>query len=218
MSRGARSRSATLAAFLLASCAGGGEREARKPELPRRTTIDSRETRQCLADLRAAGARFDPLPDREFGGGCYAFSSVKLTEIGVPTTNLGAMSCPLAKSFTTWVRNGIAPAVRVYLGSELARVETMGTYACRRVNGAATGRLSEHAQANAVDVAAFVLKDGRRITIKRDWRSPDPQVTGFLRAIHGSACKRFKTVLGPDYNSFHADHLHLDMGRGPFCR
>ena len=28
---------------------------------------------------------------------------------------------------------------------------------------------------------------------------------------------RFRTVLGPDYNAAHYNHLHLDMGRGPFC-
>jgi hypothetical protein len=204
-------------ALLLAACAGG-ERRTRKPEAPRRATIDSPETRQCLADLRRADVRFEPLPDRAFGGGCLAYGAVKLTDIGVPTTNLTAMTCPLARTFAAWVRNGIAPAARVYFGTELVRVESFGSYSCRNVNGAQAGRLSEHATANAVDIAAFVLADGRRITIMRDWRSDDPQVVGFLRAIHRSACKRFQTVLSPEYNALHADHLHLDMGRGPFCR
>lgn len=217
MGRGARFWSAMLTASLLASCAGG-ERRARTREPAKPAGIDSRETKQCLADLNRLGVAFQPLPDRDFGGGCFAYGSVKLLDIGVPTTNLTATSCPLAKTYAAWVRNGIAPAARTWLGSDLARVESMGSYACRNVNGAATGRLSEHARANAVDIAAFVLKDGRRITIKRDWRSGDERVRGFLRAIHASACKRFGTVLSPDYNSYHADHLHLDMGPGPFCR
>lgn len=201
----------------LAACAGG-ERRTRPSEPPRRVGIDAPETRQCLADLRRAGVRFDPLPDRDFGGGCLAFASVKLTDIGVPTTNLTAMTCPLARTFAAWVRNGIAPAARVYFATELVRVESFGSYSCRNVNGAVAGRRSEHATANAVDISGFVLADGRRITIKRDWQSADPQVRGFLRAIHASACKRFQTVLSPEYNALHADHLHLDMGRGPFCR
>lgn len=203
--------------LLLAACAGG-ERRTRAPDPPRRIGIDAPETRQCLADLRRAGVRFEPLPDRDFGGGCLVFASVKLTDIGVPTTNLTAMTCPLARTFAAWVKNGIAPAARVYFATELVRVESMGSYSCRNINGAQAGRRSEHATANAVDIAAFVLADGRRITIKRDWRSEDPQVRGFLRAIHASACKRFQTVLSPEYNALHADHLHLDMGRGPFCR
>lgn len=211
-------RGLLLAAFLILAGCAGGDRHARAPEPPRRVGLDAPETRMCMADLRRAGVRFEPLPDRDFGGGCLAFASVKLTDIGVPTTNLTAMTCPLARTFAAWVKNGIAPAARVYFATELVRVESFGSYSCRNINGAQAGRRSEHASANAVDIAAFVLADGRRISIKADWQSPDPQVRAFLRTIHASACKRFQTVLSPDYNALHADHLHLDMGRGPYCR
>lgn len=184
---------------------------------PDRLTIDSPQVRLCLANLGQL-ARFQALPDRDYGGGCHSFASVKLSEAGVPISNLGATSCQLAATFAAWVRNGVTPAARLYLQGELARVETFGSYSCRNVNGALAGRLSEHAAANAIDVSGFVLADGRRITIKQDWASPDPAVRSFLLAIRTSACRRFKTVLSPDYNSLHADHFHLDMGRGPFCR
>jgi hypothetical protein len=213
---GWRKHTIVAISLLLAACAGG-ERRAPAPKPSSRLTIDSPQTRACLANLGQL-ARFQTLPDRDYGNGCHAFASVKLTEIGVPVSNLGAMSCPLAATFTAWVRNGVMPAARIYLRSELVRVDSFGTYSCRNVNGAATGRLSEHASANAVDVAAFVLADGRRITIKQDWTSPDPAVRSFLLAIRTSACRRFRTVLSPDYNSYHADHFHLDMGRGPFCK
>ncbi len=42
----------------------------------------------------------------------------------------------------------------------------------------------------------------------------------FLREIHGSACKYFGTVLGPEANNAHKNHFHLDMAarpRGNFC-
>lgn len=204
-------------ALLVAGCADG-DRRARRPDPPTRQTIDSPEIRQCLADLGAAKIRFQPLSDRDFGNGCLAFGAVKLLDIGTPVTNLTAMTCPLAKTFGAWVRFGVAPAARLHFGTGLARVESYGSYSCRNINGAAAGRRSEHASANAVDIAAFVLEDGRRIAVKGGWRSEDPQVRGFLRTIHASACKRFKTVLSPDYNRLHDDHFHLDMGRGPFCR
>lgn len=206
-----------MLAVALVACSGGNDRRARPPEPPTRTTIRSPETQLCLANLGQL-ARFEALPDRDYGGGCYAFASVKLLDIGVPVSNLGAMACPLGATFTAWVRNGVMPAARLYLGVEVTKVETFGTYSCRNINGAASGRLSEHASANAVDVSGFQLSDGRRITIKGDWTNPDPGVRSFLAAIHTSACRRFKTVLSPNYNSFHADHFHLDMGRGPFCR
>lgn len=205
--------------MFLAACTGSDERRARpaSPQPPDRLTIDSPKVRVCLANLGQL-ARFQALPDRDYGGGCHSFASVKLTDIGVPVANLGPMNCALAATFTAWVRNGVAPAARVFLGAELARVETFGSYSCRNVNGAQAGRLSEHASANAVDVSGFLLADGRRITLKADWTSPDPNVRSFLLAIRTSACRRFKTVLSPDYNSLHADHFHLDMGRGPFCK
>jgi hypothetical protein len=187
------------------------------PQPPNRLTLESPQTRVCLANLGQL-ARFQTLPDRDYGGGCFAFASVKLSDAGVPVSNLGAMSCPLAATFTAWVKNGVMPAARLYLGAELARVETFGSYSCRNVNGATSGRLSEHASANAVDVSGFLLADGRRIMIKLDWANQDPSVRSFLAAIHTSACRRFKTVLSPNYNALHADHVHLDMGRGPFCR
>lgn len=208
-----------VAGAALASCAGRDDRRA-PPAPPRpvnRLTIDSPQVRVCLANLGQL-ARFQALPDRDYGGGCHSFASVRLTDVGVPVANLGPMNCALAAAFTAWIRNGVMPAARVYLGAELGRVETFGSYSCRNVNGALAGRLSEHAAANAVDVSGFLLADGRRITLKGDWTSSDPAVRSFLLAIRTSACRRFKTVLSPDYNRLHADHFHLDMGRGPFCK
>jgi hypothetical protein len=203
--------------LLLASCAAGEDRNARTSTPTARTSIDSPQTRLCMANLGQL-ARFDALPDRDLGGGCHMLGSVRLTNVGVPVGNLSATTCPLAATFTGWIRNGVMPAARVYLQAELARVETFGSYSCRNVNSALAGRLSEHASANAIDISGFVLADGRHITLKNDWNSPDPAVRSFLLAIRTSACRRFKTVLSPDYNALHADHFHVDMGRGPFCK
>jgi hypothetical protein len=177
-------------------------------------------TRQCMADLGAASVQYSALPDRQFDGGCSTLGGVKLLDIGTPVTNLGAMTCPLAKNFAAWARYGVRPAARQILGAEVVKIETMGTYNCRTINGngGATGRLSEHAHSNAVDVAAFVLDDGRRIAVRGGWKEGTSSERAFLKTIHNSACKRFATVLSPDYNAAHYDHFHLDMGRGPFCR
>jgi hypothetical protein len=42
----------------------------------------------------------------------------------------------------------------------------------------------------------------------------------FLRAAHAAACQRFGTVLGPEANTTHKNHFHLDMAdrpRGAIC-
>ena len=102
------------------------------------------------------------------------------------------------------------------LGSPLARIETMGSYSCRNVAG--TERRSAHARAEAIDIAAFVLADGRRISVLNHWNGGSAQERAFLRTVQDSACKRFGTVLGPAYNAAHRDHLHIELGGGGFCR
>ena len=180
----------------------------------------TRETAQCFADLRTLGVDFQLLPDRETGPGCGLVGTVKLLDIGVPTANLGAVRCGEARAYASWARNAVAPAAYQILGSELARVDSMGSYACRNVVGSARNatRRSGHAIANAIDIGGFVLKDGRRITIQKDWNSPDPATRRFLQTIHTSACKRFGTVLSPSYNAAHANHLHLEDDHANFCR
>lgn len=216
-----------LLGFVLSGCLFGGGGNDRLPPPPRRPTGSppitlnlptSRETQQCYADLSREEVRYSPLPDRDYGGGCNVIGAVQLIDIGVPVTGLKAMRCGLAEEFIGWTRNAVAPAAFQILGSRLVKVETFGTYACRNTIGAPTTRLSGHALANAVDVSAFVLEDGRRISIEGDWRSDNNDVRRFLELIHTSACKRFGTVLSPDYNSAHHNHLHLEDDHKNFCR
>lgn len=178
-----------------------------------------RETRSCLADLSRAGVDYSPMPDQDFGGGCSMIGAVRLNDIGMPVTGLKGMRCGVARAFAGWVRYGVAPAARQILGSDVVRIESLGTYACRNVigNAYAAGRRSGHAIGNAIDIAAFVLEDGRRVTVERGWRSPDPDEARFLAVIHASACKRFGTVLSPDYNAAHRNHLHLEDDHARFC-
>ncbi len=218
-----RSRHVLLLALLLAACGRSDRPAPVGPVAPPRPEVQApsdRETAQCLADLRALGVDFQRLPDRPaMGPGCGLVGTVKLLDIGVPTANLGAVRCGEARAYASWARNGVAPAAYQILGSELSRVVSMGSYACRDTVGT-TGpaRRSGHAIANAIDIAAFELKDGRRISILRDWNSPDPDIRRFLETIRTSACRRFGTVLTPDFNAAHRDHLHLEDDGKRFCR
>ncbi|MBW4330193.1 extensin family protein [Stakelama sp. CBK3Z-3] len=217
--------SALLLASLLAGCIfGGGEKDRPAPRQSAHKTVaappTNRETRQCYADLSRGGYQFRPLPDRDYGGGCEVRGAVQLLDIGVPVTGIKAMQCGLADKFTAWITHGVRPAAIQILGSDVVRVETYGTYACRNIRGnaSASGKLSQHAKANAVDVSGFVLADGRHITVEKDWDTNDSRIHRFMEVIHASACKRFDTVLSPDYNAAHYNHFHIDMGGGHFCR
>lgn len=183
------------------------------------------ETRQCIAALTQAQVRFTPVPDQTFGAGCSQLGSVRLSTISLTDapygtinlaiSNIGPVRCELAQRFAGWAQYGIARAAEQMLGSPLVKIETMGSYSCRTIAG--SPKLSQHAHANAIDIAAFVLADGRRISVKQGWNGSN-QEQAFLRTIHASACKRFGTVLGPDYNMAHHDHLHVDMSGQGYCR
>lgn len=176
-----------------------------------------REGERCISNLSAVGARFTPLADRDMGANCSARSSVRLADIGVPQTNLGPMTCQLAGAYTGWIRHAVQPAARQVYGKDVARVETFGTLACRNIYNLQAGPRSEHAYANAIDVAAFVLEDGTKVSVLGGWRG-DERDRRFLRLLHASACRRFGTVLGPEYNAAHANHFHFDMAERRFCR
>lgn len=206
-----------LSALILLTACGPRER----PSPPRDTIARPpvRETAQCLADLRAMSVAYRVLPDTDYGNGCGLSGAVQLVEIGVPITGLGAVRCGEARAFSGWIRNAVGPAAYQILGSELASVQSMGSYSCRNVIGSKrTDRRSGHAIANAIDIGGVTLKDGRRLTILNDWTSPDPQVQRFLTTIHDSACRRFGTVLSPAYNAAHRNHLHLEDDGARFCR
>lgn len=212
-----------LSLALLTGCGVVPETQQQQPR-PRRTQLvyaAHPEARACLATLGRTNANFTPVPDQYFGAGCSTRNAVRLSALAgdsarLSVTNLGPVACPLANTFAAWARFGVDRAARQIMGSPLARIETMGSYNCRTVAG--TERLSAHARAEAIDVAAFVLADGRRISVLGDWTGGDNQARAFLQTVQASACKRFGTVLGPAYNAAHRDHLHLELSGRAFCR
>lgn len=199
-----------------------GARVAKRPGKRPTAAPSSAQMRACVADLNQMSARYTILPNQDYGGGCSANNAVQLLSATVPISNVTAIQCPMARALTLWARDSVQSAARSSLGARVVKIETMGAYSCRNVvGGRGTGR-SEHATANAVDVSAFILSDGRRVSIKGGWNGT-PDEREFLRTVRGGACKRFNTVLSPEYNAAHHDHLHFDLGRtmkdgSAYCR
>ncbi|MBC7158969.1 MAG: extensin family protein [Porphyrobacter sp.] len=181
---------------------------------------------ECRAVLERSGIAFRAL-DPAGEGACRREDRTVLADApfspGQPVA-----TCAIAAGTELWLRQGVQPAARERLGADVARIEHLGTFSCRRIGGGTTGRWSEHATGNAIDIAAFVLEDGRRISVLRDWHGEGEEGEGeasdeaaFLRAVRDAACGTFGTVLSPDYNAAHADHFHLDQearGLGGVCR
>lgn len=173
------------------------------------------EPETCYQALSNAEVDFTPLEDTETGPGCGYRNAVNLERTLTPYSAPVRMSCPLTAALYVWERQAARPLAEELLGSELAQINTYGTYACRNIAG--TRRRSQHATANAIDISGFELADGRRISVINDWGKDTPEGE-FLERVHAEACHLFSVTLGPDYNAAHRDHFHLDFGSGNLCR
>ena len=120
------------------------------------------------------------------------------------------MACPIVSELDRWLANSVQPAAMRWFGSPVAEIKQISAYSCRGMNGNPRAHISEHAFGNALDIAAFTLADGRKITVKNGWHGL-PEEQGFLRDVQGAACEQFTTVLAPGSNVYHYDHIHVDL-------
>jgi hypothetical protein len=180
-----------------------------------------RDYPQCRALLTRAGvtyAKLEPIAK----GRCGYADAVRLDPGGSRTIGFDpaspGMACPVAAALAMWEWNVVQPAALRRFGSRVVSFEHFGTYNCRDIAGGAT--LSEHAHARAIDIAGFVMANGKRVTVARDWTGKDREAA-FLRDVRDGACRLFSTTLSPDYNAAHRDHLHVDeaaRGGWSVCR
>jgi hypothetical protein len=131
------------------------------------------------------------------------------------------LACPLVSALDRWVSEGVQPAAMRWFGAQVVEIKQISAYSCRGMVGAGTSHISEHAFGNALDVAGFILADGRKITVQEGWHG-SPEEQGFLHDVQLYACGVFSTVLSPGYNPEHYNHIHVDLmrresGRRP-CR
>ncbi len=184
----------------------------------RKLTALRADPAECRRVLERSGVAFSAL-SAAGEGACRREDRVQVPELPFAPAQPIA-TCPVAAALALWLRTGVQPAAQGHLGASVARVEHFGTYSCRRLYGRNDARWSQHATGNAIDIAAFVLDDGRRISVAADWRGERAR-GAFLHQVRDAACSAFGTVLSPDYNAAHADHLHLDQearGFGGVCR
>lgn len=125
---------------------------------------------------------------------------------------VATLACPIVSALDRWFANAVQPAAQKWFNQPVVEIKQISAYSCRGMNGQAGANVSEHAFGNALDIAAFVLADGHRITVKDGWKG-SPEEQGFLRDVQGAACDQFTTVLAPGSNQFHYDHIHVDLMR-----
>lgn len=171
----------------------------------------------CAQVLAVSGLRYQPQADSPPGQRCPLREVVRVSGGPVRLSSSFLASCPLAVSTAMFERHGLQPAAQAVYGMPVVALEHLGSFACRNVYNRSQGRISQHASANALDIAAFRLADDRRITVLQGWKGSADDAE-FLRQVHQNACKYFNTVLGPAYNAAHRNHFHVDMGGWAVCR
>jgi hypothetical protein len=171
----------------------------------------------CDQALRTSSLRFSHQADSDPGAKCPLTHTLRIQGGDVALSSSFLASCPLAVAYALFDIHALQPAAQQVFGSKVTRVDHLGSFACRNVYNRTEGRLSQHAAANALDIAGFRLADGRRISVLKDWKGYADDER-FLRLVRDGACKQFNTVLSPDYNAAHRNHFHLDMGRWRVCR
>lgn len=202
---------AVIFPFLLASCAFvGGPQEA--PD-----TSSGLVARGNLCGV--PGIEGTVIGAVEGPGACGIANAVAVTSVGgVTLSQSSRMDCNTARTLHNWTTQSLVPAVGK-TGGGLRRLRVAAHYACRSRNHQPGARLSEHSKGKAIDISAFALADGSRISVLDDWGKG--KKGRILKEIHSSACGPFGTVLGPNSDRHHQDHFHFDTaqhGNGSFCR
>lgn len=146
-------------------------------------------------------------------GNAYRVSSAA----GIRLSQSATLSRRAAQRLDAWLREKAIPTIG-RKGGGLVEIRVASHYACRTRNSQRGAKLSEHAKGNAIDISAFILADGTRLTVLEDWNGPESRL---MRQLHTSACGPFGTVLGPKSDRFHQDHFHFDVAdyrSGAYCR
>lgn len=166
----------------------------------------------CLKAFEALGGEILPTEPSGTSGDCAVAEPVTFRQVKLPDGSSVAlegavtMRCSLALELSGWIRDDLA-AIAARQGSALVRLNGVGGQACRPRNGQPGGQISEHASGNAFDLQALTLADKRVIRLG----ASDAGTKTMREQVRAAACARFRTVLGPGSDSFHADHLHVDM-------
>jgi hypothetical protein len=165
-----------------------------------------------LSGLHALHARVDPIKE----GACGSAAPIRLegfeSERAPDAYFMPAplLSCKMAEALRRWFDDVVQRKAKAYLHATIVRIRTVSDYDCRPRYDDPAQRISQHAFANALDIAEFITAKGERIAVDDAWNADDERAA-FLRDIHGGACEIFGTTLGPEANEAHRNHFHLDM-------
>lgn len=145
------------------------------------------------------------------GNGCEVRNAWRVQSVGQVTFSQPAtLNCGMAEPLRDWFDDTVQPSAQRSFGESVVSVDIAASYSCRPRNNQRGAKMSEHGYGNAIDIAAFTLESGRKVSVLKGWRGSSSE-RRFLAQVHGEACGEFHTVLGPNSDRNHRDHIHLDL-------
>lgn len=181
----------------------------------------------CLQELILRGVEFTmpasttmDRPDALPSAICDVFEPIRVSGVinGVNFRPSNFTNAPAAM----YVQCGVA--LKLWDMAELGKARGItdyvhyGTYNCRTIAG--TNSLSQHAYANAIDIAGVQTSGGQRYTVLSHWEdgvsnptTPGGQLLYWLaHTMHDQ--RTWNIILTPEYNAAHNDHFHVDLTPG----
>ena len=192
-------------AAVLAGCGGSSTKK---------TSFDTQGLRAPEGSCSVKPSRIglaEKIRDIDEGNGCEIPNAWRVQSLGsVSFSNVATMNCGLADPLNDWLENHVQRAARKNFGEDVVSIDVAASFACRARNHKNGAKMSEHGFGNAIDIAGFTLESGRKVTVLDGWRGGRDE-RRFLASVHEAACGQFRTVLGPDADRHHRDHIHLDL-------
>ncbi|TCS04717.1 extensin family protein [Rhizobium sp. BK418] len=198
--------------------------EEQKPPTPGEQTLEEQhltiepesdaDHAECTRELQGLGVVFRETSRIDGGNGCGIDKPIVVSEAlpGIKLKPEATLRCPTALALARWMKGSVIPAVSVALPESggITTINQASAYICRLRNSAETGKISEHARGNAIDIASFSFEKGEDVAIRS--RREDSTLTGaFQRTVSAAACLYFTTVLDPESDAAHETHFHLDV-------
>ncbi len=175
----------------------------------------------CYDQLRARGVSFEPMTIRQ-SSTCTVEDAVMLnTPIAGVTHRVSWATSTRRMQTSCEMALKLVDLSETLAARGVTEVFHAGSYNCRNVAG--TGTPSQHSTARAYDINGYTV-NGTKYTYVRHWEhnTSNPTTAGgralydITHAIKNAGI--FNTILSPDYNSDHDDHIHVDFTGGSGSR
>ena len=98
----------------------------------------------------------------------------------------------------------------------IAACDLLAGLGIRQISLADTVGLAPPEQIASLTGAVIATMDGVEVGVHLHARPGDEAQK--IAAAYQAGCRRFAIGLSPDSDAYHYNHLHFDMGRGPYCR